>query len=218
MNARESGDEKISALVDGEITYCAIESTLAAVKGRNSLHQWDVYHHIGDILRSETNAGNASDAFMQRFQMRFKDELPHGQPVRVVVDIPKARPNNPAAISRPSVFSSLFNRRFAMPGAAAVIAAIVAFVNAPVLNTSDIAAQSLPAEITGSSTGILKAANDGNTVAIKLEHLTPVPVVMPEPERLLQDSQPPKFQLDTKHLSVPIYKNNLGTSGGEQSR
>lgn len=215
MNARESGDEKISALVDGEINYCAIESALAAVKDRNSLHTWDVYHHIGDILRSETNAGNASDAFMQRFRMRFEHELPHGQPARVVVDIPRARADKPTAISRTSVLSSLFNRRFAMPGAAAAIAAIIAFVNAPVLTTSDVAAQLPSAKITGSSAGILKAANDGNTVAVKLEHPTPIPVVMPEPEKLLQASQAPKFPVEKKHLSAPVYKNNSGINGKE---
>lgn len=211
MNARESAGEKISALVDGEVNYCAIDSTLTAVRDRNAQITWDVYHHIGDILRSEKNAGPPSDAFMQRFKMRFENELPHGQPVRVVVDIPKARPGPTAVISRPSILASLFSRRFVIPGAAALVAGITVFVNSPALTTADVTERPASLEAISPSAGILKAGNDAKTVAVRLADPTPVSITMPELETLQRDANLQKSSINPKDLSAPVYKDNLGT-------
>lgn len=210
MNARESAEEKISALIDGDINYRAIDSTLAALEDRNGQNSWDLYHHIGDILRSEKNAGNSSDAFMQRFKLRFEDELPHGQPVRVVINLPEARPVGPAPITRPSFFSTLFNRRFALPGVAALGAAIVAFVSAPLLTTADIGTRTASPEATASSAGILTAGNDGKTVAVKLAHPPPATIAMPEPEMGLQAPGLNSPMAGHQPISPPVYKNVLG--------
>lgn len=210
MNARESAEEKISALVDSEIDYNAVDSTLAAMKDRSGQHSWDVYHHIGDILRSDKSAGNPSDDFMERFKTRFENEVPHGQPVRVVIDIPKARPDSVGTKTRPSVFSTLLDWRFALPSAAAVGAALVGFISSPVLTTADISESTASPATTASSTGILKAGNDGKTVAVKLAHPAPATIAMPEPEIGLQDPGLKEPIVGHQPISSPVYRNFSG--------
>lgn len=216
MNARESAEEKISALIDGEINYRAFHSTLTAMKDQSGQNSWDLYHHIGDILRSEKNAGNSSDAFMQRFNSRFENELPHGQPVRVIIDIPKACPESTAIRVRPSVLSTLFDWRFALPGAAALGAAIVAFVSAPVLTTSDLSVHTALPEPTVSSAGILKAGNDGKTAAVTLVHPAEPVIAIPGSETGLQNPELREPLAGHQPVSSGVYRN--GSESGADSR
>lgn len=80
-------DERLSALVDGELPFSQCAESLAAAYQAEGKAQWGTYHLVGDTLRSEgllAVQSHTSPEFMQRFALALEKE-PHHLPVQAPV-------------------------------------------------------------------------------------------------------------------------------------
>ena len=113
-----SKNENISALLDGEIDNTALDAIFADLDSTESKDTWELYHRIGDVLRSDDLATPLSTDFNQRFAARFASEP--------VILMPKMHVRNEAKESdKPQYLRSY------MSVATAAIAALFAFVFLP---------------------------------------------------------------------------------------
>jgi sigma-E factor negative regulatory protein RseA len=78
MDTNKKTREHISALSDGEIRDADQELALAALDAPDGRQAWDLYHHIGDILRAEATA-DLSPGFAERLAARLADEPAPGK-------------------------------------------------------------------------------------------------------------------------------------------
>jgi sigma-E factor negative regulatory protein RseA len=78
MDTNKKNREHISALSDGEIRDADQELALAALDTPDGRHAWNLYHHIGDILRAEGTA-DLSDGFAARLAERLAAEPAPGK-------------------------------------------------------------------------------------------------------------------------------------------
>jgi sigma-E factor negative regulatory protein RseA len=116
MNTKDMSREQISALADGELSDQQLEVALAALRQQDARADWDVYHQIGDVLRSDDMAVSLSPEFSARMAARLEAEPAIVAPI--VQTVPSIAP-------RPS-------RRWAIPGMVAAAAmAGIAFVTTP---------------------------------------------------------------------------------------
>lgn len=113
-----SKNENISALLDGEIDNAALDAIFADLDSTESKDTWELYHRIGDVLRSDDLATPLSTDFNQRFAARFASEP--------VILMPKMHVRNEAKESdKPQYLRSY------MSVATAAVAALFAFVFLP---------------------------------------------------------------------------------------
>jgi|SRR5450830_122694 len=131
MDTKEISREQISALADGELVDAHVNMALAVLRQPEEQITWDLYHQIGDVLRSDEMAFSLSDGFAAKMRARLDAE-----PTIIAPQLQASAAEQivvPAAVAGNGVSSrKRFVRRFAMPGAA-VAAAVVAvvFVTAP---------------------------------------------------------------------------------------
>ncbi|WP_050476684.1 sigma-E factor negative regulatory protein [Herbaspirillum rhizosphaerae] len=129
MDTKEISREQISALADGELVDAHVNVALAVLRQPEEQITWDLYHQIGDVLRSDEMAFSLSEGFAAKMSARLDAEpaiiAPQLNAVAAEQIIVPAAANGGSARRR-------FVRRFAMPGAA-VAAAVVAvvFVTSP---------------------------------------------------------------------------------------
>src|SRR5450830_1106741 len=134
MDTKEISREQISALADGELVDAHVNVALAVLRQPEEQITWDLYHQIGDVLRSDEMAFSLSEGFTAKMHARLDAEpaiiAPHIAPqlnsvAAEQIIVPAVAANGGATRRR-------FVRRFAMPGAA-VAAAVVAvvFVTSP---------------------------------------------------------------------------------------
>lgn len=121
MDTTRMTREGVSALADGESSDSQIDELLAELRDPAIRADWDIYHQIGDILRSEESSIPFSADFADRLAKRLDAE-----PVIVAPVLQVAIQRRSGALGR---LTSL--RRFAMPGVVAAAAAAAAFVGAP---------------------------------------------------------------------------------------
>ncbi|MFZ6774759.1 sigma-E factor negative regulatory protein [Undibacterium sp. SXout7W] len=114
--------EQISVLMDGELTDAQLDEMLATYAEANGTSHWDVYHQIGDALRSDDLAIQMSSDFSERFRQKLDAEP--------VVLAPRAMMNAHFATT-PEKKNTRWQSYIALTG---VAAAIFAFVFAPQLN------------------------------------------------------------------------------------
>ncbi|MGZ3157655.1 MAG: sigma-E factor negative regulatory protein [Burkholderiaceae bacterium] len=74
MNTKKIGQERISELVDGELASSYLPVTFAALNSEDGQHTWDIYHQIGDVLRSDDMAISMSSDFAASFSARLEAE------------------------------------------------------------------------------------------------------------------------------------------------
>lgn len=77
MNREPSSRQQVSELVDGELEPQQLRALLALLNAPapNALRDdWDLYHRMGDCLRSEQMDGELSEAFSRRFSERLAAE------------------------------------------------------------------------------------------------------------------------------------------------
>lgn len=73
MDTNKKNREHISALSDGEIRDADQELAFAALDTPDGRQAWDLYHHIGDVLRAEGTA-DLSPGFAERLAARLAAE------------------------------------------------------------------------------------------------------------------------------------------------
>ncbi|MQR01697.1 sigma-E factor negative regulatory protein [Glaciimonas soli] len=130
MNTKEISQEQISALADGELSNTYVDSALAALRQTENRLSWDVYHQIGDVLRSDDMAFNLSTDFTSKLMARLESESAIIAAPRVIAQSDAVHQvvanGSTAAVDRHIM------RRFGLPGmAAAAAVAAVTFIALP---------------------------------------------------------------------------------------
>jgi len=74
MNTNNRTLDQISALVDNELTEEHLETVFTALREPGGRATWDVYHQIGDVLRSDEMARGFSPDFAGRMRARLDAE------------------------------------------------------------------------------------------------------------------------------------------------
>jgi sigma-E factor negative regulatory protein RseA len=124
MNTKEMTREQISALADGELADEHIELAFAALRQEGGRADWEVYHQIGDVLRSDDMAVSLSPGFAARMAARLEAEP--------TIVVPKPAQNRTGTDDAKRGASQA--RRWAVPSMAAAAAmATVAFFTTPQL-------------------------------------------------------------------------------------
>ncbi|KAF3997959.1 sigma-E factor negative regulatory protein [Glaciimonas immobilis] len=128
MNTKELHQEQISALADGELSSAFMDMALVSLRQNESRTTWDVYHQIGDILRSDDMAITLSPDFTSRMFDRLNAEPP-----MIVAPMPGAPVVEEHIVNAGFAATGTRSlRRFALPGmAAAAAVAAVAFITIP---------------------------------------------------------------------------------------
>jgi sigma-E factor negative regulatory protein RseA len=127
MNAHKMSREQISALADNELADSHVDVALAALRQPEEQSTWDVYHQIGDVLRSEDMAIAMRPDFSARMAARLAAEPVIIAPAfaNQCVTPEKSSVNEKKRISR--------FKRFGIFGAVAAAAASVAVITTPQL-------------------------------------------------------------------------------------
>ena len=116
MGTGELSKQQISAFADGELPNDEVPAVMAVLRATERTADWDIYHQIGDVLRSETMAAPLSARFTENLAARLAAEPPLLAPKPRLVD--RLRPAWPVA-------------------AAAMAAALTGFVIAPQFMRTD---------------------------------------------------------------------------------
>ncbi len=74
MDTNKKIRDYISAFADGELPAADIELALAALREDDGRAAWDLYHRIGDALRSEPGQAELSPGFAARLADRLAAE------------------------------------------------------------------------------------------------------------------------------------------------
>jgi sigma-E factor negative regulatory protein RseA len=74
MKSSDNDNAQISLLADGELAQTQVKQCLTQMRDDEARTTWDLYHHIGDIIRSDAMAAPLSDGFAARFAERFDSE------------------------------------------------------------------------------------------------------------------------------------------------
>src|SRR3569833_2523269 len=74
MSTSKTTREHISAFADGELADSQVDMVLAALRQPVGNAAWDVYHQIGDMLRSNDAAVDLSSDFAARMAARLHAE------------------------------------------------------------------------------------------------------------------------------------------------
>lgn len=74
MNTKKIGQERISELVDGELASGHLPVAFASLNSEDGQNTWDIYHQIGDVLRSDDMAISLSPNFAASFAARLEAE------------------------------------------------------------------------------------------------------------------------------------------------
>ena len=77
MNTNKIKREQISALADGELDPSSTDAILKSLSDESAEKDWEIFHHIGDVLRSEELAAPLSTDFAARMAARLEAEAPH---------------------------------------------------------------------------------------------------------------------------------------------
>jgi sigma-E factor negative regulatory protein RseA len=153
MNTNEISREQISAFADGELADQHVDVVLATMRKEDGCADWELYHQIGDVLRSDDMDVKLSQGFAARMAARLEMEPTIVAPVPSVHSPTIAAPVAvPALLARPI-------KRWAMPGMVAAAAmATVAFIATPQLM---VATKSAP-----SGSGALAVASADARIAV----------------------------------------------------
>ncbi|MBP6598717.1 MAG: sigma-E factor negative regulatory protein [Giesbergeria sp.] len=94
MDTQLTQHEQLSALADGQLDDAAFEQALQFAHEEEGRASWQLYHLVGDVLRSPELAHHAADngAFLQRLQQRLADEPAPGRPLQAGLGLQAAVP------------------------------------------------------------------------------------------------------------------------------
>ncbi|MEM4989011.1 sigma-E factor negative regulatory protein [Collimonas sp. H4R21] len=133
MNTKDITQEQISALADGELSDAYVDMALAALRQADGRDAWDVYHQIGDIMRSDDMALTMSADFSARMAARLDAEPAIIAAPLAVTSQPSEQiavgGGQPVRVGVIGVRRTI--KRFALPGMAAAAVAVAAFIVTP---------------------------------------------------------------------------------------
>ncbi|MBO9535938.1 sigma-E factor negative regulatory protein [Herbaspirillum sp.] len=134
MDAKVTTRERISTLADGELSSEEMTIALAALRSsQDGCEAWEVYHQIGDVLRSEDMGISLSAGFSARMSALLDAEPAIVAPQVAMAEPPAAETAaQPAANGDHRALRPRSRHRFLLPGAAAAAAVVAAvFVAMP---------------------------------------------------------------------------------------
>jgi sigma-E factor negative regulatory protein RseA len=143
MNTTNMTREQISAFADNELSDGHADIALAALRQQDGRDTWNLYHQIGDALRSDDLNTQLSADFAARMFARLDAEA--------TIMVP--------ADKRVNVAKEVSIRRFAMPGMAAAVA-VAAFLTVPQMMTPN--APAVTAAVAPET--IMVASKDGDVL------------------------------------------------------
>jgi sigma-E factor negative regulatory protein RseA len=121
MDTKEMTRERISAFADGECDDVYVDIVLAALQREKGKVDWEIYHQIGDVLRSDDMAMQMSPGFTARMAAKLDAE-----PLYLAPSV-----NAGTSVASQGAATA---RRWALPGLmAASVAAMVTFFVTPKL-------------------------------------------------------------------------------------
>lgn len=83
MDTNLTQREQLSALADGQLDGDAWEQAMQFAHDEEGRSTWNLYHLVGDVLRSPELAQHADNGqFLQRLQLRLADEPVPGRPLQ----------------------------------------------------------------------------------------------------------------------------------------
>ena len=128
--------EQLSALADGQLEGDAWEQALQCAHDEEGRSTWNLYHLVGDVLRSPELAQHADNgAFVQRLQLRLADEPVPGRPaqdsLQTAVPVQLAATPIPVAAN-----ASIFQWKMVAGLASVAAVAVVGWVSWSSLQTS----------------------------------------------------------------------------------
>lgn len=113
--------EQLSALADGQLDGEAWDQTMQFAHDDEGRSTWNLYHLVGDVLRSPELAQHADNGqFLQRLQLRLADEPVPGRPVQENLQIVVS----PQVLAVPAANASVFQWK-TVAGLASVAAVAV---------------------------------------------------------------------------------------------
>lgn len=125
MNTKEMTREQISAFADSELACQHVDMALAVLRQSEGRADWEIYHQIGDVLRSDDMALALSPGFAARMAARLEAE-----PTIVAPVIPTQSEEQTVAAAT----VRRTTKRWAMPSMVAATAmAALAFITTPQL-------------------------------------------------------------------------------------
>jgi len=74
MEKNQKNPQQISELMDGELDPELLPSVWSSVYQASGREQWDIYHQLGDVLRSEDMAYIPTKNFSDRLAAQFANE------------------------------------------------------------------------------------------------------------------------------------------------
>ncbi len=74
MTSSDNDNAQISLFSDGELDRRQVGECLIRMRDDDARATWDVYHTIGDVIRSDAMAAPLSEGFAARFAARFESE------------------------------------------------------------------------------------------------------------------------------------------------
>ena len=152
MNTTNMTREQISAFADGELPDGHLDIALAALRQDDGRDAWNLYHQVGDALRSDDLNMQPSAGFNARM-FALLDAEP-------IIMVP--------ADKRVAIAKNFSLRRFAMPGMAAAAVAVAAFLTVPQMMTqqNSVPLVSNPAPVVASAAPetITVASQDGEVL------------------------------------------------------
>lgn len=88
--------EKLSALVDGQLQSDQLASSLDFATQGEGREAWQIYHLVGDVLRSPERARQADGGeFLARLREQLAQEPPQQPPVFAPISVPVQAANDP---------------------------------------------------------------------------------------------------------------------------
>lgn len=163
MKTNEISREQISALADGELCDQHVDVALATLRQSDARADWELYHQIGDVLRSDEMAVGLSSGFAAKLAARLDAEP--------TIIAPRSDAEcGPTTVEprKPSL------KRWAAPSVAAAAAmATIAFVTTPQLmvalkfGTPDTEVTNVAAVSSGTAQGSVAVNSGSNEVVLR---------------------------------------------------
>ena len=120
MKTNEMTQEEISAFADSELPQRRIDAITIALQQAEQQECWDLYHQIGDVMRSDDMAIGFSPEFKTRMAARLELEPAWIAPAAGAMSTPTLCSRS-EPLSRKHIFS---HRRLIVPGLAAAAAVV----------------------------------------------------------------------------------------------
>jgi len=201
MNTNKMTQEQLSAFADGELADSHVDVALAALRQPDGKAAWDLYHRIGDVLRSDDMAVNLSSGFAARMAARLEAEPAIIAPVPDIAASYGSRSLETAANGVPPKRSM---KRFAVTGIFAATATALALVSGPQLM---VAMKGNPAssDIRVATAPATRVVSHASVIPVAASQPVAPPSGNPKDAEILRDPNIDEYLMAHQRFSPSVY-------------